>query len=299
MVSPVNPDLPALEHLEFKTRGMKLHAVAAGPVEGPVVVLLHGFPEFWKGWARQIGPLAMAGYRVIAPDQRGYNLSDKPAKVADYRMELLAQDVIGILDHLGIRQTCVAGHDFGATVTWQLLAFYPERIKAAAILNVPHPLVMQRGLTRSFAQLRRSWYMFFFQLPILPERWLRSGDFSAGVRMLKTGNPGTFTSEDLRDYKRAWSMPGALRSMIHWYRAAFRFGLPRETPTGWKALAPVLILWGEADAFLGREMAQESLGYCENGNCLMFPGVSHWIQHEEPQRVAEELVRHFGASQEP
>ena len=299
MVSPVNPDLLALEHLEFKTRGMKLHAVAAGPVEGPVVVLLHGFPEFWKGWARQIGPLAMAGYRVIVPDQRGYNLSDKPAKVADYRMELLAHDVLGILDHLGIQQACVAGHDFGATVTWQLLAVYPERIKAAAILNVPHPLVMQRRLTSSFTQLRRSWYMFFFQLPILPERWLRSGDFSAAVRMLETANPGTFSPEDLHDYKRAWSAPGTLRSMIQWYRAAFRFGLPRETPTGWRALAPVLILWGEADAFLGPEMAQESLRFCKNGKCLMFQGVSHWIQHEVPQRVAEELIRHFGASQEP
>jgi len=103
--------------------------------------------------------------------------------------------------------------------------------------------------------------MFFFQLSILPERWFRINDFSAGVPMLETANPGTFSPKDLRDYKSAWSMPGALRSMIHWYRAAFRFGLPRQTPSGWKALAPVLILWGEADAFLGREMAQESLGY--------------------------------------
>ncbi len=283
-----------LEHLSFETRGVKLHAVAAGPAGGPVVILLHGFPEYWKGWSRQIEALAGAGYRVIVPDQRGYHLSDKPPNVADYRLELLAGDVVGILDQLGVRRAFIAGHDFGATVTWWLLAFHPERFEAAAILNVPHPLVMQRRLRTSFAQIRRSWYMFFFQLPALPERWFGRNDGRAGARLLlASSRSGTFSSEDLDDYRRAWSVPGALRSMIHWYRAAFRFALPKRSPSEWRVSVPVLILWGEADAFLCPQMARESLAFCSDGRCIVLPGVSHWIQHEEPERVAGELIGHF------
>lgn len=285
-----------LEHLVFELRGIKLHAVAAGPADGPVVILLHGFPEFWKSWSRQIPPLARAGYRVIVPDQRGYNRSDKPPKIADYRLELLAEDVICILDHLGVRQAFIAGHDFGATVTWWLLTFHPERFKAAVILNVPHPLVMQRRLRTSFGQMRKSCHMFFFQLPVVPERWFARNDCSAGLRLLvTTSRSGTFSREDLADYKRAWSVPGALRPMINWYRAAFRFALPRRTPAQWRVSVPVLVLWGEQDVFLSTEMARESLDFCADGICVLLPGVSHWIPHEEPARVTEELIRQFSA----
>lgn len=289
--------LPLLEHLQFETSGVRLHAVAAGPANGPVVVLLHGFPEFWKGWSPQIGPLAEAGFRVIVPDQRGYHLSDKPSKVADYRLERLGEDVTGMLDHLGVREACIAGHDFGATVTWWLLVSRPERFRAAAILNVPHPLVMQRKLQTSFAQMRRSWYMFFFQLPALPEWWFARNRFGTGTRLLcASSRAGTFGPDDLEDYRRAWSVPGAVRSMIHWYRAAFRHGLPRRSATQWRVRVPVLVLWGEEDRFLGREMAAESLAWCEDGRCVTFPGVSHWIQHEAPEPVAEALVAHFRAA---
>ncbi len=289
-------NLRDLEHLVFDTNGVRLHAVAAGPEDGPVVVLLHGFPEFWKSWSRVIGPLAEAGYRVMVPDQRGCNLSDKPAKVADYRLELLAQDVLGILDQLGVQQGFIAGHDFGASVAWWLAVFHPGRFRAAAILNVPHPLVMQRKLQRSLAQMRRSWYMFFFQLPVLPERWFTANGCRVGTRLLVgSSRPGTFSAGDLDDYREAWSRPGALRAMIHWYRAAFRFALPRRSPAQWRVSVPLLVLWGEDDAFLGAEMAAESLELCDDGRCVMFPGVSHWIQHEEPERVARELIAHFTA----
>lgn len=285
-----------LEHLVFDTNGVRLYAVAAGPAGGPVVVLLHGFPEFWKSWSRVIGPLAEAGYRVIVPDQRGCNLSDKPAQVADYRLELLAQDVLGILDQLGVQQGFIAGHDFGATVAWWLAVFHPGRFRAAAILNVPHPLVMQRKLQRSLAQMRRSWYMFFFQLPVLPERWFTANGCRVGTRLLVgSSRAGTFSAGDLDDYREAWSRPGALRAMIHWYRAAFRFRLPRRSPAQWRVSVPLLILWGDDDAFLGAEMAAESLELCDHGRCVTFPGVSHWIQHEEPQTVARELIAHFSA----
>lgn len=288
---------PPLEHLYVETGGVRLHLVAAGPADGPVVVLLHGFPEFWKGWSRQIGPLSAAGFRVIVPDQRGYNLSDKPATVVDYRLERLGEDVIGILDHVGAREACIAGHDFGATVAWWLLASCPQRFRAGAVLNVPHPLVMQRKLQSSLAQIRRSWYMFFFQLPLLPERWFSRNGFSAGTHLLAASSrAGTFGPDDLDEYRRAWSVPGAARAMIHWYRAAFRHGLPGRTPAQWRVRVPVLVLWGEEDRFLGREMARESLDHCDDGRCATFPGVSHWIQHEAPGRVADALIKHFSAA---
>jgi pimeloyl-ACP methyl ester carboxylesterase len=285
-----------LESLSFDCQGIRLHAMAAGPARGPVVMLLHGFPEFWRGWHRQIEPLAAAGYRVIVPDQRGYNLSDKPRDTAQYRLDRLAGDVIAIFDHLGAAKAFIAGHDFGAAVTWWLLTFHPDRFHAAAILNVPHPRVMQRKLQTSFRQLRMSWYMFFFQLPVLPEWWFSRRDYSVGEQvLLATSRRGTFVREDLDAYKRAWSVPGALRSMIHWYRAAFRHGLPEPRPTDWRVVTPVLILWGAEDRFLSHELAEESLRFCEKGRCVVLPGVSHWIQHEEPSRVAAELIAHFSA----
>jgi pimeloyl-ACP methyl ester carboxylesterase len=133
-----------------------------------LVILLHGFPEFWRSWQKQIMPLAQAGYRVIALDQRGYNLSDKPAKIADYRLETLAKDVITLLDQLGVKQAYIAGHDFGASVTWLLISAYPDRFRSAVILNVPHPRILQRKLKTSKEQKKKSWYMFFFHCLCYP-----------------------------------------------------------------------------------------------------------------------------------
>lgn len=139
--------------------------------------------------------------------------------------------------------------------------------------------------------------MFFFQLPGLPERWLAAHDHRAGLRLLsESSRPGAFSAEDLEDYRRAWSRPGALQGMIHWYRAAFRFPPPARMPDNWRIRTPVLILWGEEDRFLEGAMAQQSLAFCDDGRCITLPGVSHWIQHEAPERVSEELVAHFSAT---
>ena len=282
------------ESVWFEVRGVRLHAKVAGPKEGPVVLLLHGFPEFWRSWRHQIEPLARAGFRVIVPDQRGYNLSAKSARVADYRLDRLAEDMIGVLDQLGAAQAFVAGHDWGAVVTWWLLTFYPERFKAGAVLNVPHPRIMQRKLLTSWAQLAKSWYIFFFQLPLLPEWLLARKNWSFAVRaLLGSSRKGTFRREDIEAYQQAWSQPGAIRGMIHWYRAALRFRAPEREPGSWKISVPTLILWGEEDRFLSKEMAHESLRYCERGRCVTFPGVSHWIQHEEPEKVTQAVIQHF------
>jgi pimeloyl-ACP methyl ester carboxylesterase len=279
-------------HRTIATNGIRLHAVEAGPEGGPLLILLHGFPEFWYGWRHQIEPLAAAGFRVLAPDQRGYNLSDKPKKISAYNVDLLARDVLGLIDDAGADKACIAGHDWGGVVAWWLGIRYPERVRKIALLNIPHPVVMQRALRKSPEQRKKSSYIFFFQLPWLPERSFRAGSFTAGVKALqRTSRPGTFSDADLDLYREAWSQPGAVRSMIHWYRAALR--AKPKIPASPRVRVPTLLLWGERDRFLGRELAQPSIDLCDGGRLEFFEEASHWLQHEEPERVNGELVRFF------
>jgi pimeloyl-ACP methyl ester carboxylesterase len=280
-----------LETQEFENSGVKLHAVAAGPQDGPVVVLLHGFPEFWYGWRKQIEPLANAGFRVIVPDQRGYNLSSKPDGVSSYALTELVSDVIAIADQLDQQRIFLAGHDWGAAVAWSTALLHPQRIAKLAVLNVPHPSVMRRFLTSRPRQTLRSWYMFFFQLHWLPEAVFSAFDFRMGVgSLLRSSRPGTFSPEDLARYREAWSQPGALTAMINWYRALFRRRMKFRDRT---VHVPTRILWGERDAFLLTEMAHESLRYCTSAELFTFASASHWLQHEEPARVSEILVDFF------
>src|SRR3712207_5146322 len=191
--------LPGVESLRLRGSGVELHAAAAGPPDGPLAILLHGFPEFWWGWRRQIGPLAAAGLRVVAPDQRGYNLSDKPPGVRAYDLDALADDVLGLADALGRQRFAVVGHDWGGILAWHLAGRDPERVERAAVLNAQHPGTM-RGYARARpSQMAKSWYIAFFQLPALPEAMQRAADF-AWLRngLTRTSRPGTFTPEDLR-----------------------------------------------------------------------------------------------------
>ncbi|WP_245897118.1 alpha/beta fold hydrolase [Hymenobacter nivis] len=270
------------------TNGLTLHVVQCGPAAGPLVVLLHGFPEFWYAWRQQLGALADAGYRVWAPDQRGYNLSDKPRPVRAYAINELAADVLGLLDAAGHDTAAVVGHDWGAAVTWYLAANFPERIRRAAALNVPHPRALVGALRRQPRQLLKSWYVFFFQLPWLPETLARlRGAWLARQALRRTSRPGTFSDADLVAYQAAWAQPGALRSMINWYRAAARFGR-RLGQTG-RVAVPLHIIWGRHDAFLSANLAQESLAYCDDGR-LTYLKASHWVQHEEAAQVNQLLI---------
>ena len=279
------------ETIAFQIGTVRLHAVASGPKDGPVVLLLHGFPEFWYGWHRQIAPLAAAGFRVIVPDQRGYNLSSKPSGVASYALSELVSDVIAIADQLGQQKVFLAGHDWGAAVAWSTALLHPQRIAKLAVVNVPHPSVMRKFLNTRLRQFRRSWYMFFFQLPWLPETFLSAFNYRVAARSLvRSSRPGTFLPEDLALYRAAWSQPGALTAMINWYRALFRF---RTRFTNRTVHVPTRILWGERDAFLLAEMAQESLRYCDNAELFTFANATHWLQHEEPARVSELLIDFF------
>jgi epoxide hydrolase 4 len=280
-----------VEYLSFKNGDVGLHAVAAGPEDGPVVVLLHGFPEFWYSWHRQIEPLAAAGFRVIVPDQRGYNLSSKPFGVSSYAMTELVSDVIAIVDQLGQEKTFLVGHDWGAAVAWGAALLHPQRIAKLIVLNVPHPSVMRKFLSTSPRQFLRSWYMFFFQLPWLPEALFSAFNYHIGARsLLRSSRPGTFSAEDLVQYRFAWSQPGALTAMINWYRALFRTRAKLSDKT---VRVPTRILWGERDDFLLTEMAHESLRYCTSAELFTFANATHWLQHEEPARVSELLIDFF------
>jgi len=280
-----------LEQLVFHNGEIHLNAVAAGPKDGPVALLLHGFPEFWYSWRKQIGPLAAAGFRVIVPDQRGYNKSSKPAGAKSYALSWLTSDVIAIADQLGRDRIFLAGHDWGAAVAWATALQFPNRIARLAILNVPHPSVMRRYLGTNRRQLRRSWYIFFFQLPWLPELFFSSSNFRIGSRTLaRSSRPGTFSPEDLAQYRAAWSEPGAMTAMINWYRAALRF---RTRFADSKVRVPTRIIWGMRDAFLLAEMAKDSLNYCTDGELFTLADASHWLQHEQPERVSELLIEFF------
>ena len=273
-----------MEHQYIETNGIRLHVVQDGPKDGPLVILLHGFPEFSYGWRQQIPFLASAGYHVWAPDQRGYNLSDKPDGIASYSIHELAADVVGLIDASGRKQVFLIGHDWGAAVAWSVANKYPERLLKMVILNVPHPAVMIKFLRSSFAQLRKSWYMFFFQLPWLPEYLSRLRNWNAITQaLIKSSRPGTFTQTDLEIYRQAWAQPKAFRSMINWYRSMMQ--KRSEPPANPRITVPALLIWGAQDQALGREMAQPSIDLCDDGRLVFIEEASHWVQHEEAGRV--------------
>jgi epoxide hydrolase 4 len=285
----------SLEFRVFDIDGLALNVVLAGPANGKPLVFLHGFPEFWFGWRHQIDHFVSAGYRLIIPDQRGYNLSEKPAGFASYSIDLLAKDVIGILDAVTDSKAFVVGHDWGAAVTWYLAARYSERVSRAAMLSVPHPRVFIKHLIINPMQLRKSWYVLFFQLPWLPERILRARDWAALVRALRDTSPrGVFSDADLEQYKKSWNREGALTGMLNWYRAALlnpsKFAVDPEAS---RVKVPALLIWGKSDQFARGPMARESLHYCDDGHLEMFETATHWIQHEKPAHVNALLSQFF------
>ncbi len=266
------------------SNGVCLHVRVAGPTDGPLVLLLHGFPEGSYGWRHQIPYLAAAGYRVWAPDQRGYGASDKPERIAAFGLDELADDVAGLIDAAGRRQAVVVGHDWGGVVAWHLARRSPQRVSKLVVLNVPHPSVMREHLRTSLAQFRRSLYVLAFQVPRLPERALGRDDGHALARALvASSRPGTFSETDLAEYRRSWAAPNALRAMLDWYRAALRH--PPARGRGARITVPTLLIWGAQDRFLGSEMAQPSIELCDDGRLVVIDDATHWLQHEEPDRV--------------
>jgi pimeloyl-ACP methyl ester carboxylesterase len=277
-----------LEDIVVQADGVDLHVVAGGPPDGPLVILLHGFPEFWYGWRGQIGPLIEAGFRVVAPDQRGYGTSSKPKQRVAYSLGHLAADVLRIADHFRANEFYLAGHDFGGIVAWWAAVKYPRRVRRLVVINAPHPVAARRYVRWHWGQLFRSWYVFFFQLPGLPERLLAWRDFAVlRFAMTHSSAHGTFTDEEFLQYREAWIEPGTVKAMLAWYRAFRRFRARRSDLT---VRQPTLILWGDRDIFLAYGLARASLQFCSDARVNRIQGASHWLQHEGPELVSEEII---------
>lgn len=268
----------------IETNGVKLHVMEAGPQDGPMILFLHGFPEFWYAWRKQLQYFADKGYLVVAPDQRGYNLSDKPEGVAAYKIDELAKDIIGLIDAYGRKQIFLVGHDWGASVSWWVALKYPERIKKLVILNVPHPKVMAKHVFTDTEQMKKSWYIFYFQIPGAVDHLAASGNYEWVIQLITTSaNPGAFTSQELEEYRKAFKQPGAFTAMVNWYRAMVQ--TKQEPPKSFDVTMPMILMWGEEDVAMLTEMADQSMAYCKEGCLIKFPGTSHWIQHEQAAKI--------------
>lgn len=275
-----------IRHHHVDVGGVRLHVAEAG--SGPLVVLLHGFPEIWYTWRRIIPPLVRAGFRVVAPDMRGYNLSDKPKGVAAYGVRALAADIAGLITALGAERASVVGHDWGAGVAWSFAMAHPDKLDRLAILNGPHPERMLEGLRRP-SQILKSWYMFVFFLPKLAETILPRGDYALLTKAFRNDpiRRDAYTEADIAIYREAWSQPGALTAMVNYYRAMPYPSLRMDlTPIH----APTLVIWGDRDAYLGPDLAAPPARLVPNARVEHIADASHWIQHDHPELVSEKLV---------
>jgi pimeloyl-ACP methyl ester carboxylesterase len=270
---------------------VRLHYVEAG--DGPLIILLHGFPEFWFGWREQIKPLAAAGFRVVAPDMRGYNLSSRPTGIAAYDTDRLAADIRGLIQERGAESALLVGHDWGGSVAWATAMNHPEVVDRLAILNAAHPRRLMQGL-RTPRQLRKSWYFFYFQPPGLPERTARARHWSFFRNFFKGARPGAFTQPDIDRYVEAWSQPGAATGMINYYRSSVRQSPKRADAAIRPIQAPTLVIWGQRDRFLGTELAEPDRADVPNLDRVeRLANASHWVHHDEPDRVVQLLVNFF------
>jgi epoxide hydrolase 4 len=274
---------------------VKLHYVEAG--QGPLVVLLHGFPEFWYGWRLQIAPLVAAGFRVVVPDLRGYNLSSRPKDVKAYGTDQLTGDLRGLILERGAKSALLVGHDWGGTVAWDTAMAYPEVVDRLAVLNAAHPRKLSQGLHHP-GQLRRSWYFFFFDVPDLPESVVHANRWHFFRHFLRDANPA-YTPAEIDRYVEAWSQPGAATGMINYYRFSVRES-PKKAEAALRPIsAPTLVIWGEDDHYLGPDLAEpdhDDVPHLEGVERL--PGASHWVHHDRADRVNELLTSFFAPAQE-
>ena len=270
---------------------MQLHYREAG--RGPLVIMLHGFPEFWYAWRHLMPAVADAGYRVIAPDMRGYNLSGKPQGASAYAMDTLADDIAALVHHMGERRAHIIGHDWGGAVAWHVAMRHREVIDRLVIVNAPHPRAFAREMRRP-KQFWRSRYMILFQLPRLGEALLARNDFAILRRILRNDpvNPEAFSDVDIDRYVHALARPWALTSAINYYRAAARF---RPRPThGFSSRidAPTLVVWGERDRYLDVRLLDGLERWVPNVTIERLRDVSHWVMSDAPEDL-ERLVVNF------
>jgi pimeloyl-ACP methyl ester carboxylesterase len=268
------------QHREIMTNGIRMHYVRQGT--GSLIVLLHGFPEFWYSWRYQIPFLAAHGYSVVAPDLRGYNDSDKPR--TGYDVSTLIRDIAGLVRGLGYERAVIVGHDWGGALAWAFALQYPQMTERLIVLNAPHPVAFAREM-RTLKQLRKSWYMFFFQIPLLPEFLLGLNHAAMIGRMLSASavQKEAFPPTVLARYQEAMSKPGALTSGLNYYRALFQaIGLSQQNTM---VEAPTLLIWGEQDVALGIDLTKGLEQWVPHLQVRYIPDSGHWVQQEKPETV--------------
>ena len=287
---------PGIEFDYAQIGGVRIHYAKAGD-GGRLVVLLHGFPECWYSWRHQLRELSN-DFTVVAPDLRGFNLSDKPSHVSDYKISKVADDVIGLIHHFGQTDAAVIGHDWGASAAWYIAANFPEHVWKVGALQVPPASVFKKNF--SFRQLLASWYMFFFQLPIVPEFLLKLNDFRLLENALRktTAKPGTFTDEDIAEYKKAWAEPGAVTAMLNYYRANIPERMLSRATTVKKISVPSLFIFGEKDTAIIPETVKGIIEVIDAPFAdIRIADSGHWVQQEAKDEVIA-VLRDFLSSQE-
>jgi pimeloyl-ACP methyl ester carboxylesterase len=285
-IKPSEEDLNKTDdwnHKYIHANNLNFHYVEDGDYNNELVILLHGFPEHWHSWRNQI-PFLSRKYHVVAIDMRGYNLSDKPKDIKDYRLELLVNDVKEIIQELGYEKAHIIGHDWGGAVAWGFASMYPEMLNKLIILNSPHPIGMVKAMKTSL-QLLHSWYILFFQLPTIPELSLSINDYKMAAESLRKTSiypEKTFNSEDIERYIESIKIPNALSSMINYYRALLRYGIGVRIR---KVENKTLIIWGEKDTFLLKDVNQNIDQYVSDIKIEYIEDASHWVHRDQPQKV--------------
>lgn len=281
-----------MKSLIIKNLDIELETREAGPEDGELIVLLHGFPECWNTWRHQIEPLAQAGFRVCVPNMRGYGKSSKPMAVGRYHLDELITDIEAIRLHYGKDKFHLAGHDWGGAVAWWYAMHHEQHLASLSILNLPHPLAFLSKLKGSFKQIRNSWYIFYFQIPFFPEWSMKRFKFASLKKILThTSNKNSYDAEDFRNLEEAWGEPGALKAMVNYYRAMLR---NIRIPDGdGKISTPTQILWGEKDLALSLDSAYESEAFLLNGYLQTYPDATHWLAHDKPEEISNKLISHL------
>jgi epoxide hydrolase 4 len=280
--------IPEVEHYFAEINGFKMHYVSAG--KGPLLLMVHGFPEFWYSWRFQI-PVLAKHFRVVAPDLRGYNDSEKPS--SGYDVKTLVDDLIALIEHLGYEKAVVMAHDWGGMIAWSLTITHPERVNKLIMLNMPHPAIFARNILTNPAQLLRSWYVGFFQIPFLPEQIMSLNDYQFIETAFKgmAVNKQAFDKEVLDIYKKAIAKPGAKTAALNYYRNLLRSWTQIDQKLlNRKIKVPTLMIWGEKDTALGKETTVGTEKLVEDFTIHYISNASHWVQQEVPDQVNKYIL---------
>lgn len=274
-------------HEMIRVGALNTHAVLEGLTSGPLVVMLHGFPEFWYSWRYQIKPLAQAGFRVVAVDMRGYNLTDK---AGPYDVLTLVEDTAALIKALGHEKATIVGHDWGGMIAWSFAAIRSAMTERLIVCNLPHPKTIGRAF-RSFylPQLIKSWYIGFFQLPVLPEAVIRAGNYAIFAYILRRSASGHLTSADLDYYREAWSQPGAMTAMLGYYRALRTSNMLLESKD-LNVHVPARLIWGEPDLALSTRLAEWSPRWCPGLDIKIIRKSSHFVMQQAPEQVTAYML---------